>query len=376
MKRTRLAVAALSVIALASALAGCSTDAPTSANGSTSDYYKGFTYPKVKPEEGVSTPVDTAKFKKPDGTPLVVGYADSSLGNSWRVMVKAEVQYGISQVPGAKLVYTNANDSTTKQIADIDDLITQQVSVIVVGATDTKALCPSMAKAQSAGIPVIVLERSVDCPDDYTTFASLNAYEEAHYQMAYVAWRLGGKGTIAIVTGIAGEGHSATMEQGYNEVLKQYPGIKVVSTQYSGYDPTKAQQETAAILTAHPDVDAIVGISGNLGVGVFNAVQAAGKVSQMKAWVGDDANGWMLAQKNNDLPSLTVPYNVSIGADSIQLAQKILKGEPVMKTTEIKRSVDPIEFSKNIAKYANPDRPDEWWYNDMPCDFDPFCKAK
>lgn len=376
MKRTKPALVVLATLALLSALSGCSTDAGPSTSDTSKDHYKGFTYPEVAPEPGVSNSVDTSNFKKPDGTPLVVGYADSSLGNSWRVMVKAEMQYGISQVPGAKLVYTNASDSTTKQIADINDLITQKVSVIIVGATDTKALCPSMAKAQSAGIPVIVLERSVDCPNDYTTFASLNAYEEAHYQMAYVAWQLGGKGKIAIVTGIAGEGHSATMEQGYNEVLKQYPDIQVVSTQYSGYDPTKAQQQTAAILTAHPDVDAILGISGNLGVGVFNAVQAAGKVSQMKAWVGDDANGWMLVQKNNNLPSMTVPYNVSIGADSIQLSQKILRGEPVMKTTEIKRSHDPIEFSQNISKYANPDRPDEWWYNDLPCDFDPFCKDK
>ncbi|MGH3642416.1 MAG: substrate-binding domain-containing protein, partial [Mycobacterium sp.] len=194
------------------------------------------------------------------------------------------------------------------------------------------------------------------------------------YQMEYVAQRLGGKGEIAVISGIPGAGQTVAVEAAYKTVLAKYPDIDVVDTQYAQYDPTKGREMTSAVLTAHPDLDAVVGISGNLGIGVFQAVRDAGMVDQMKAWVGDDANGWMLIQKNNNLPSMTVPYPVSVGSVAVETAAKILRGEQVMKTTEVPWVTSPEKFSADIAHYANADRPDEWWYNDMPCDFDPFCK--
>ncbi|MDR7188206.1 ribose transport system substrate-binding protein [Microbacterium sp. BE35] len=373
MNGTRIAALTLALASVV-ALAGCTTSSQAADDKPTEDYYADFVPPTLEPEAGSDEVVDTSKFVKPEGEPLVIGYADASLSNSWRVMTKAETEYAISQIPDAELVYTNANDSTPKQIADMDDLITQQVDAIILSATDVKALCPSIAKAEAAGIPVVIQEREVDC-DDYTTFVSLNAPELGAYQMEYVAQRLGGKGKIAIVSGIPGTGHTVAVETAYKKVLENYPDIEVVDTQYAEYDATKGRQMTAAILTAHPDLDAVLGISGNLGIGVFQGVQDAGLVDQMKAWVGDDANGWMLIHKNNNLPSMTVPYPVSIGAVAVDTAAKILRGEEVMKTTEVARWAAPEDFSANISDYANDDRPDEWWYNDMPCEFDPFCKS-
>lgn len=374
MKTTRFALAAMTTVALVGALAACTTTDTASTDQPSEDFYSDFVPPTLDPEPGVDVPVDTSAFKKPDGEPLSIGYADSSLSNSFRIMAKAETEYGISQIPGATLVYTNADDSTPKQIADMDDLITQNVDAIILAATDTKALCPSIAKAEAAGIPVLIQERAVDCVDDYTTFLSLNAPALGAYQMEYVAQRLGGKGKIAIISGIPGVGHTVAVEGAYKKVLENYPDIEVVDTQYAEYDPTKGREMTGAILTAHPDLDAVVGISGNLGIGVFQAVQDAGMVDQMKAWVGDDANGWMLIQADNNLPSMTVPYPVSVGSVAVETAAKILKGEQVMQTTEVPWITSPEDFSANIKDYANPDRPDEWWYNDMPCAFDPFCK--
>lgn len=373
----RQSVTATAFVAALTLLSACSTSGPDNAagGGEAKDFYAGFVAPKAPAEEGLDQMVDTSQYKKKAGAELVIAYADASLNNSFRVMAKGDTEYGISLLPNARLVYTNANDSVPKQIADVDDLITQKVDAIILAAVDVKALCPSIQKAKNAGIPVIIQERRVEC-DGYTTFASLNTNEVALYQMEYIAQRLGGKGKIAIVSGIPGVGNTVSMEEGYKSVLSKYPDIKVVATEYAEYDPTKAREVTAALLTAHPDLDAIASISGNITTGVFRAVQEAGKLDQMKAWTGDDANGWMKVQADNNLPSMTVPYPISVGRETVRLAGKILVGEEVPRTTEVARWAAPEDFSKNITKYANADRPDEWWYTDTPCQFDPFCKTK
>nr|MDT0662251.1 substrate-binding domain-containing protein [Micromonospora sp. DSM 115978] len=364
--------AALTLVTTACTSANPDADEVAGGDGST-DFYADFTPPTVPTEEGLDTPVDTSAFKKPEGKELLIGYSDASLGNSWRVMAKAETEYGIKELGNARLIYTNSNDSVPKQIADMDDLIAQKVDAIILAAVDDNALCPSIGKATAAGIPVIIQERRVNC-DNYTVWVSDNAPEVSLFQMEYVAQQLGGKGKIAIISGIAGAGHSVQMEEGYANVLKNYPDIDVVATEYSDYDPAKAREVTSALLTANPDLDAVAAISGNIGIGVFQAIQAAGKVNQMKAWTGDDANGWMLIQAENNLPGMTVSLPPKAGRVAVEIAGKILRGEPVNSTVQVEKWASPVELSKNITEYANKDRSDEWWYTDLPCADDPFCK--
>lgn len=350
---------------------GCGNVNQSSDSSNKEDFYADFKPPDVPTPTGPE--VDTSQYKKPEGEQLVIGYSDASLGNSWRVMAKAETEYAISELPNAKLVYSNANDSVPKQIADVEDMITRGVDAIIISATDVNGLCPSVSKAVNAGIPVIVQERKVNCKD-YTVWVSDNAPQVGRFHMEYIAQRLNGEGKIAIVSGVPGAGHSVEIEEHYKDVLKEYPDIEVVAKEYAEYDPAKAQQVTDALLVAHPDLDAIASISGNITIGVFQAARQAGKVEQLKAWTGDDANGWMKIHSKNNLPSMTVPLPPKAGRDAVFVAHRVLQGKPVTRTVYVEKWAPPLEFSKNIDKYANFERPDEWWYTDMPCSFDPFCK--
>src|SRR5437868_2903834 len=60
------------------------------------------------PVPKAGTMVDTSKFKK--STPWTIGYADSSMSNSWRVFAWQYMQFEASKYP-VKIIHTNANDS-------------------------------------------------------------------------------------------------------------------------------------------------------------------------------------------------------------------------------------------------------------------------
>lgn len=314
--------------------------------------------------------VDTAPFKK-DG-PWVIGYADASLANSWRIMAKASVDWGIAKTGGkATLAYTNANDSAAKQIADIEDLLTQKVDAIILAATDPNALCPSIDKAVKQGVPVLILERDVNCKG-YTTFLNARNVQNGLLQGAYVADKLGGKGDVVIIGGIQGMGSTVTTIDAMNKVFERYPDIKVVATEYADYQPAKCKQAMNALLTRFDKIDAVISISGNQGVGCFEAVKQAGRVEEVKAWTGDDANGWMKIVAQEKIPSIITPIPTYSGMHAVEEAVKILSGEQVPRDFLVPK---PSINSDNIGEFAKMDRPDEWWYPaGLPCEYDPYCK--
>lgn len=317
------------------------------------------------------TMVNTAKFKAK--APWTIGYADASQSNSWRIMAKAEVDFGVSEFHGkVKLAYTNANDSTAKQISDIEDLLSRHVNAIILAATDVNALCPSIAKAEAQGVPVLVLERAVTC-NTYTEFIDDQDDYDGYAQMAYVAQKLGGHGNIVEFGGQQGNGATVQALDAYAQVLKKYPGIHVLSTQYGNYDPAKGKQEMQALLVRYPHIDGIASISGNQGIGIFDAVQAAGRVKQIKAWTGDDANGWMKIVAKYHIPSVITPIPTYAGRYAVEQAVKILQGQTVPKDFLVPR---PTITDQNISHFVRWDRPDEWWYSQgkLPCKFDPYCK--
>ena len=315
--------------------------------------------------------VNTSKFKK--NAPWVIGYADASQSNSWRIMAKAEVDYGVSEFAGkVKLAYTNANDSTAKQISDVEDLISRHVNAIILAATDVNALCPSVAKAEAAGIPVLILERAVNC-NNYTEFIDDQDNYNGYVQMAYIAWKLHGHGNIVEFGGQEGNGATVQALGAYASVLKKYPGIHVLATEYANYDPATGKQLMQALLVKYPKIDAVASISGNQGIGIFDAVQAAGRVKQIKAWSGDDANGWMKIVAKYHIPSVIAPIPTYAGRYAVEQAVKILEGKPVSQDFLVPK---PTITEANIKTFARFDRPDEWWYsqNRLPCKFDPYCK--
>jgi ribose transport system substrate-binding protein len=314
--------------------------------------------------------VDTSKFKK--DPPFTIGYSDASQSNSWRIMAKAAVEWGISKSDGkAKLAYTNANDNAGKQIADIEDLLTQHVDAIILAATDVNALCPSIAKAEAQGVPVIILERMVNCPG-FTQFIDDRNSENGIIQAAYVADKLKGEGNVVIIGGIQGSGATVESVKAIEKVFANYPGIKILATEYAEYQPAKCKQIMSALLTRYPKIDAVISISGNQGVGCYDAFKEAGRVKDVKAWTGDDANGWMKIVATEKIPSVITPIPTYAGMYAVEEAVKILSGEPVPKDFLVPK---PQITADNIDQYAKLDRPDEWWYPaGLPCEFDPYCK--
>ena len=82
---------------------------------------------------------------------------------------------------------------------------------------------------------------------------------------------------------------------------------------------------------------------------------------------GDEYNGWMKwVVKNKKGGAVTFPTRA--GQEATKLGLKILAGQPVPHGLVI-----PSQYiaPADAAKYAEMDKPDDWWASNLPANFRP-----
>ena len=79
-----------------------------------------------------------------------------------------------AEAEGEKLIVVDAGDDAAKQTSDIEDLISKNISVLIVNPVDSDAVAPAVKDAVSRGIKVISVDRGVNGVDVDCAIASDN----------------------------------------------------------------------------------------------------------------------------------------------------------------------------------------------------------
>ena len=103
---------------------------------------------------------------------------------------------------GAKYISADAQASPTKQLTDVESLISKGANVIIILAMDSEAILPAVKKANDEGIPVIAYDREIESPNAlYLTFDNVGVGRmmakavEAAKPAGYYAFIKGDKAT-------------------------------------------------------------------------------------------------------------------------------------------------------------------------------------
>jgi D-xylose transport system substrate-binding protein len=179
---------------------------------------------------------------------------------------------------GAKYISADAQGSPTKQLADVEDLISKGANVLVVLAMDSEAILPAVKKASDEGIPVIAYDRLIESPNVlYITFNNV----EVGRMMAKAIQAAKPAGNYAFIKGDKGDPNADFLFSGIKEVLgpaMQAGKIKNVGESYTdGWKPDNAQKNMEQILTKNNNkVDAVVCENDGMAGGVVAALAAQG----------------------------------------------------------------------------------------------------
>jgi ribose transport system substrate-binding protein len=253
-----------------------------------------------------------------------IGFAVSTLNNPFFVAMKNGVEKEANK-EGLKVVVQNGNNDSATQLNQVQNLIQQKVSVIILNPTDSKSLSSAVKMANDANIPVITLDRSVDSGKVATFIASNNidAGKEAAKQIA-TALKSGGE--VVELQGIIGTSAERDRESGFDTEIAKSENIKIVAKQAADFDRSKAMNVVQNILQAHPNVKAIFAQNDEMALGALKAVQEAGKSGI--AIVGIDGEQEAIDDVNQGkLYADIAQQPEQEGVLGVQNAAKLIKGQ-------------------------------------------------
>jgi ribose transport system substrate-binding protein len=299
---------------------------------------------------------DTAKFKKKP--PYVIGFANAGLGDSWRVVMQHSLMKAASEHADVikQLIITNGNMDDAKQAADIQDLISRGVDLLIVSANTAKALDPVVTRAMKQGIPVVMVDRRISS-DNFVSFVTGSDAMMGRVWAQWIVEKLHGKGNVIMLAGQAGSSVSADRETAAKQVFSQYPDIKVLDTVYSDWSPVKAKQQMQAMIAKYGHTINAVWCAHGLPVaGSIDAFVAAGfKAGEIPPHTTADLNGPLQLALKYKIPMLEIGYPPSMGRTSIDVALKVLNGQTLPKIYEISPQI-ALTRGDETASVPHPDQ--------------------
>jgi galactofuranose transport system substrate-binding protein len=263
-----------------------------------------------------------------------VGFAQTESNNPWRIAqtnsMKAEAEKN-----GIQLVYTDAAGSAAKQVADVNSMIAQGVDVIFLAPREEKPLIPAVMAAKKAGIPVILLDRSVDpslakAGEDYVTFIGSDFIKEGQRVAEWLAKNANGKSKIIELEGTTGSSPANDRKKGFDEAIKAAGNFEIVASQSGDFARDKGRQVAEALLQAHPDADIIYAHNDEMAIGAIAAIEAAGKVPGKDIMVLSIDGGKEAVQAVVDGKiAAVVECNPRFGPKAFETMMRFAKGETI-----------------------------------------------
>ena len=190
---------------------------------------------------------------------------------------EAAIQAALEEA-GAEYISADAQSSSSKQLSDIESLISQGADVLIILAQDTQAIIPAVQRAADNGIPVIAYDRLIE--DDRAFYLTFDNIEVGRMQARAVLEEQP-EGNYVMIKGSPTDPNADFLRQGQQEVLQDAidaGDINIVGEAYTDqWLPANAQRNMEQILTANDNnVDAVVASNDGTAGGAVAALQAQG----------------------------------------------------------------------------------------------------
>jgi ribose transport system substrate-binding protein len=155
-------------------------------------------------------------------------------------------------------------------------------------------------------------------------------------EIEYIAARLGGRGRLLEIRGIAGDATDRNISEGIHHAARDFPGLRIVGTVYGNWTASVAQKEVALALPTLPPIDAVVTQGGD-GYGAALAFKAAGRPLPIIVMGNrqDELALWKQERDSGGYETFSISATPSVSQVGFWVAQQILAGKSVPALVEV-----------------------------------------
>ncbi len=239
-------------------------------------------------------------------------------------------------------------DNVAQQTALAEEALRSKPDAVVFTPTDVKTMAPIVAKFIAAGIPVInVNDRLVGV--DATAYVGSDDLAIARATARALLKAMNGSGTVVILEGPPKVASSLLRVRGFNEALKEFPNVKLLTSQSGNYARKSAADTMNALIRKFPQIDGVLAANDPMALG---ALDALGPSKRTALVVGINASRDAAELIKSGAMVASGDYNGFIeGCVAAQLAIRAIRKQSVPKEA-ILRTV--VVDKSNVAPYELP----------------------
>jgi ABC-type sugar transport system substrate-binding protein len=285
-----------------------------------------------------------------------VGFAQMESNNPWRIAETKSFQE-TAEACGWDLVSTDAAGSAAKQVSDVDSMIAQGIDVLFLPPREEKPLLPSVMKAQAAGIPTFLVDRSVDpnvakAGEHYIAFLGSDFVDQGRRVAEWTIENFkGDKGIIVELEGTTGSSPANDRKEGFDEAIAADDRFEIVASQSGDFARDQGRQVMETLLQSHPDANIVYAHNDEMAIGAIQALELAGrKPGEDVLVVSIDGTRDALQAITDGKMGVTVESSPFFGPLACDVMKRYASGETIEPWVKVE---DRIFTKENAAEHID-----------------------
>jgi inositol transport system substrate-binding protein len=270
----------------------------------------------------------TAAPAEPAAKVQKYGLFMSHMTNAFTIEMSDAVKAKAAEL-GVELTVYDGGQDAAKQVSQVETAVTQGITGIVIEPVSVDGIVPAIEAATKAGIPVVVVNQKISKPEAASAFVGVSNVDGGVLEMKTAAEAIGGKGNVAFLLGPMGSDAELGRTEGYYNVLKDYPDIKVVFEQTANWKTDEALKLVENWLQTGTEINAIVANNDGMALGALKAVEDAKLLDKIKIFGLDATPDALAAVKDGRMAATVSQSTTAQGATAMETVVKLVKGEKV-----------------------------------------------
>lgn len=229
-----------------------------------------------------------------------------------------------------------------RQMQIVENLIQARVSAIALTPAGSREAVPAVAKANAAGIPVVIVDTRLDARAaaeagvTVASFVGSDNYQGGQLIGRHLVEASSGSARVGILEGIPGHETGDSRIRGFREAIAGSPGVTVVASQTANWEREQGFTVFQNMLQAHPGLDTVFACNDMMALGAIEAIAAARRTGDIRVLGFDAVQDARRALAAGTLQATVAQYPDEMGRVAVETAVRVLRGEAVPPETVVR----------------------------------------
>lgn len=215
-----------------------------------------------------------------DGDVITVGFAQVGHESDWRTASTQSCQDVFSAENGYDLQFVDCDNDSAVQLEAVRGFIEQQVDYIIIDPIVTTGWDMVLTECEDAGIPVIVIDRTIEDSDKYVAWVGTDSKAEGlaagEWLKAYAEAKDISELNILVIEGTTGASAQIGRTEGFNEIAER-EGWNIIDSQTGDFTQEGGQTVMESYCKSYEgQFNVVVCQNDNEAFGAMDAMTAAG----------------------------------------------------------------------------------------------------